>query len=276
MPSRRVLLGSAVTLGGLGATAAVLLHQHPIWQRRLGLAHSPDHLAPDAHVPTIGGRLRSTHLGREVPWRCSLPPGGARATVFCLHGRGGNQDAPFDEQHLPDVAAEHHLPLAIAGVDGGEACYWHPRRDGTDALAMLMDELIPLVEQRTGTTRRLLLGWSMGGFGALLAAQQHPGMFGALAALSPALWTRPEETARGAFDGAEDFRRHDVFTGRPRLAGTPVFLACGTEDPLCDNARRFAAGLPGIRASFSPGFHEPPYWRSVAPAALQFLVTAGA
>ena len=269
MLARRPILlagGAALTAGGLLA-----------WQRRapllhhLGLTHSPDYHPPDHRVPTQTGTLQSARVARAVRWKLSLPEK-PQAIVFCLHGRGGNEESPFAEQHLPDVATELGLPLAFAGVEaGGDRSYWHPRRDGTDALALLTDELIPLAEKLTGTTRRLLLGWSMGGYGALLAAQTHPDRFAGVAALSPALWLRYEESARGAFDDAADFRRHDVFAGRPRLAHMGVFLACGKGDPFYEHTKRFAAGLSKVETALGPGFHEPPFWRSVAPQALKFL-----
>jgi S-formylglutathione hydrolase FrmB len=269
--SRRLLGLGAAGAVGLAVAGVVETRRHPNLLRRLGLDHSPDRTVPDFHVPTTAGQLTSRHLGRTVRWRLSLPAQPALATVFCLHGRGGNQDAPFDEQHLPDVAAQQGLRLAFAGVDGGDHGYWHARRAGGDALAMLIDELVPLIEARTGTSRRALMGWSMGGYGALLAAELHPRHFAGVAALSPALWTRAEDAARGAFDDPEDFHRHDVFAGRAGLATTPVFIACGSGDPFLANARRFAAGLPGARTDFGRGYHDPPYWRTVAPAAVAFL-----
>jgi low temperature requirement protein LtrA len=40
------------------------------------------------------------------------------------------------------VAADAR-PWAVVGVDGGDASYWHARADGTDAEAMVLDELLP-------------------------------------------------------------------------------------------------------------------------------------
>ena len=41
--------------------------------------------------------------------------------------------------------------VAVAAVDGGKDSYWHRRADGTDPLAMLLDESIPLVERHLGS-----------------------------------------------------------------------------------------------------------------------------
>jgi S-formylglutathione hydrolase FrmB len=142
-------------------------------------------------------------------------------------------------------------------------------------MAMLLDEYIPFVERRTNTTRRALLGWSMGGYGALLVAERASDRFFAVAAASPALWTSPGQTAPGAFDSPADFYRFDVFTGEQHLADLRVRVDCGTSDHFYPAARRFVAGLPpGHQGSFGPGFHEASYWRSVAPAQVTTIAQA--
>ena len=54
----------------------------------------------------------------------------------------------FDSIHIPDVVAAAKAPLAVAAVDGGAASYWHQRADGRDPLTMLLDDFIPMVEER--------------------------------------------------------------------------------------------------------------------------------
>jgi pimeloyl-ACP methyl ester carboxylesterase len=265
---RPLILGSAATLG-LGAIGVLERRRHPTLLRQLQLDRSPDYTPRDFHVPTERGELSSRHMTHPVKWRISIPRRPPVATVFCLHGRGGNQDAPFER--LPDVAEENDAPLAFAGVDGGDHLYWHRRRDGNNPMAMLIEELIPLVQQRTRTVQRAVIGWSMGGYGALLAAQSHPAMFRAVAALSPAVWEHPGDAAPGAFDGPADFREHDVFAGQSTLADTPVFIACGSGDPFLAISKRFVSGLPHAQSSFGHGYHDPAYWRSVAPTAVRFL-----
>lgn len=101
-------------------------------------------------------------------WRLAVPEGRApRGLVVVLHGRGGDADSAFELGYA--VAA---TGLGLVSVDGGNG-YRHARRDGTDSGAMVREELIPLALSRCGlpvTTRVGLLGWSMGGFGALLLA----------------------------------------------------------------------------------------------------------
>lgn len=270
--SRRTFLLSAL---GLGAAVAVggsyELLSHPSWLHKLGIENSPDFLVPDGHIRTEAGSFDSEYAGATVRWRLSRPAKPAVGTVFCLHGRGGDHNKPFDELHLHDIAASLDLPLAIVGVDGGDHSYWHQRSDGTDRMAMVINELIPKMEAKTGTTKRALYGWSMGGYGALLAHKTYPTMFGAIAALSPALWTKSGDSAPGAFDNAQDFAEHDVFPGRSVRNFSNVRFSCGTNDPFYQSTRAFTSQTVEAEVDFGDGFHDPAYWRSVSPAALRFI-----
>jgi S-formylglutathione hydrolase FrmB len=115
----------------------------------------------------------------------------------------------------------------------------------------------------------------MGGYGALLAAETHASRFVAVAAASPALWLSPGATAPGAFDDAEDYRRHDVFAGAGGLRGLRVRVDCGRSDPFYRAAQAFVARVPGpVETSFGPGAHGAAYWRTVAPAQLATLAAA--
>jgi pimeloyl-ACP methyl ester carboxylesterase len=212
-----------------------------------------------------------------MAWTISTPGGGRRplAIVYCLHGFGGDHRMAFDQIHVPEAAASLGLPVVVAAVDGGHDSYWHRRSDGTDALSMLLDEFIPLVRDRVGPLPQALMGWSMGGYGALLAAERATSRFRAVAPASPALWLTPGATAPGAFDSPADFYANDVFTGIDRLRPLKVAVFCGTSDPFY-LATRHLVGLMAYphEARFAPGGHDDAYWQSVAPAQLRAIASS--
>jgi pimeloyl-ACP methyl ester carboxylesterase len=209
-----------------------------------------------------------------VGWGLSAPSGPPDGIIYCLHGYNEDHREAFDGIGLPLVAATLKARVAIAAVDGGNG-YWHPRADGTDAQAMFFDEFMPLVATYVSSTKRALLGWSMGGYGALLAAERAPDQFRAVAVASPALWTSAGRTAPGAFDGPDDYHRHDVFAGVDRLASLVVRVDCGTSDPFIAADRQFVTHLPpGHQGAFGPGSHNNTYWRQVAPAQIGTIVAA--
>src|SRR5690349_9723111 len=208
--SRRALLlggAAAVVAGAVGVEytgPTALLH-------KFGLTSSPDHRVPKSGAAVRRSHFESRAMGGNVRYAVAAPAG-ARGVVICLHGRGNDYSFAFDAIHLHDVVASAHAPLAVVGVDGGPDSYWHKRRGGVDPQSMLQDELLPLLDRALGAgLKRALLGWSMGGYGALLTAEHHPDEYRSVVASSPALWLTPGATAPGAFDDAADYARHDVF-----------------------------------------------------------------
>ena len=198
-----------------------------------------------------------------------------QAVIFCLHAKGGNHRMAFDAIHLPDMAASVKMPVAVAGVDGGPDTYWHKRADGTDAMAMLMQEFVPLVLRRVGNVPQAVMGWSMGGFGALLAAERAAGQFRAVATGGAALWTSPGATAPGAFDSADDYYANDVFRGVGSLSGLGVALGWGESDPFYPAAGHFLSLMDFPHQTFNgPGLHDVAFWRSIARKQLVAIAPA--
>ncbi|MEY2469471.1 MAG: hypothetical protein QOF21_2169 [Actinomycetota bacterium] len=273
--SRRAFLagGGALALGAVGIGIervgwTDLLH-------KVGLAESPDH-----HVPNAGASVRkfvfdSKAMRGSVRAAISAPSG-ARGIVICLHGRNSDYMTAFNGVHVHDVVAAAGARLAVVSVAGGADSYWHRRRSGIDPQAMLQDELLPRVDNMLGASLpRALMGWSMGGYGALLTAERHPNEYRAVVASSPALWLTPGATSPGAFDDAADYRRNDVFGGIASLGELVVRVDCGTSDPFVNAARAFASRLPKPNpGGFTNGFHDQAYWRSVAPAQIATIAAA--
>ena len=262
-------------LVGFGGAVEMGAHRRTSLLHRVGLADSPDRSVPASHTPLESGMLTSKFMSSPVKWTVSVPPGALAGVVYCLHGHGEDHRFAFDHIKLHDFAAAGHAKLAIAAVDGGPDSYWHRRANGDDPRSMLLNEFIPLVESRVGAHPRALLGWSMGGYGALLAAETSATRFRAVCAASPALWTTAGATPEGAFDDADDYRRNDVFARASRLSSMTVRIDCGTGDPFYEAARTFAREVhPSPQGTFATGFHDDAYWRSVAPAQIQTIKRA--
>lgn len=197
--------------------------------------------------------------------------------LLSLHGRGGDQGTALKSLRLLDVldrtVERSGTPFALVTVAGGVHSYYHRRDDGTDAAAMIVEELLPKVAGRGLDTGRLgLHGWSMGGYGALLLAGKLELPVRAVAVSSTALFTTAGATSPGAFDGPQDFAEHDVFGHPEWLRGIPVRIDCGEADPFYDASRQFAERLdPAPETGFGPGDHDAAYWRRVAPAQFRFL-----
>ena len=230
-------------------------------------------------APTMatGTFLSAARGGLPTNWAIARPPGqaGPLRPVIALHGKGGSASAVMAggvEAGLAQALGAGLPPFAVVAVDGGGS-YWHRRAWGEDAGAMVLDELIPMLgEQGLDTSRVGFLGWSMGGYGALLlGARLGPARTAAICAVSPALWLSPGAAAPGAFDGPADFAANSVF-GLPALGAIPLRIDCGYDDPFSAATEEFIAGLPTSPAGgFSPGGHDSGFWSSQLPAEIAWM-----
>ena len=275
--TRRQLLG----LGAAG-TAAALLGVGVVERDRLVDTVDP----PSAPQPTASpgpvyeGRLDSRARGRSVGWAAAYPPGSTRGDALpvarVLHGRRGDHRTAFRTHHLHRFLAAAvetgTPPYALVSVDGGEDSYWHPRRDGDDPQAMLLDELLPMLAGHGLRTDRFgVTGWSMGGYGALLLAETVPQRVRAVAVDAAALWRKASDTAAGAFDGRADFAAHDVLGHLDRMAGVPLRVGCGRSDPFIGTNRLLARLRPDAEHAFPRGGHDVRCWDQLRPGDLRFL-----
>jgi pimeloyl-ACP methyl ester carboxylesterase len=274
---RRVLVAGAAATVGVAAGGWAAVENVPSVRRRLhaaGLLDGPNRAVPEVgDIPAVDyGTLAGTD-GRRYRWGRWAPAGGGpELCVVCLHPKGGDAAFPFRALGVHRFVAAAGLPWAVASLDGADA-YWHRRAGGTDPLAALTDGLLPALAPAGGPFA--VLGWSMGGYGALLLAERPPAGVVAAVAASPAVWTSFGAAASGAFDDASDFRAHDVLAGAAALRSGPALrVDCGEDDVFAGTSRRLLAAVPGAAGGIHPGFHDEGTWRSFLPAQIRWIGSA--
>jgi hypothetical protein len=196
----------------------------------------------------------------------------------CLPGRGRSPrellqgHLRFGDLVADGVEKRGVTPFVVAALQAGET-YWHERDSGDDAMVVLFDELIPMLREGLGLGGPMaIMGWSMGGYGALRAAELHPRSFRGVCAVSPALWRSYDDGVGDAFDSASDYAENDVYADAGRLSGMPVRVDCGKQDPFYAAARSFVETLPqSPQGGFEPGGHNDGYWLRVAPPEVDFI-----
>jgi S-formylglutathione hydrolase FrmB len=262
--SRRTVFAGAVGLAALAAVGTVGYEMMPMSVKaRLGLL--PDPYIPDAPQGRV--RLETVHSdarGRDVNLFTAVPAGHGDGeglpVVVALHGVSATaadfQDFGFG-RFLTAAVRAGTAPFVLAGADGGQL-YWQPdAASGDDPRRMVVDEMpLWLSERGFDATRRALWGWSMGGYGILGIAETHPSWSRAVAAFSPAV---SEGDA--------------VFAGVDSLAGLPLGVWCGTEDPLYDTVRELVAELPQPPQveTYAEGGHTRIFWNDHTLDAFAFL-----
>ena len=219
----------------LGAGLAGACALDPLWQ--LGLATASG--APPVDQPTpstakatqtyfSGSFVSAARGGVETKWAIAVPPGRYAQplrTVIALHGRDMDVDGVMGmgvEAGLAELAKAGYPPFAVAAVDGGNG-WWHRRADGEDSGLMVLNEFLPMLASKGLDTRRVsFIGWSMGGYGALLLG----GALGAkrtaaICAVAPALFTDYGLALQErAFDGPADWFAYSIY-GTPGAVGDP-------------------------------------------------------
>ncbi|WP_431277747.1 alpha/beta hydrolase [Leifsonia poae] len=230
---------------------------------------------------------------------------GPLPVIYLLHGRGDCADSW--EQALGDL--EQLAPMIAVMPDApwnSRASYYVDslHRDGRAVetafvrdLVEHVDATLPTFPSREG---RAVAGYSMGGYGALRLGFAHPSLFGAVIALSPAVYD-PEppdgSSARehGAFGRGElafDPTRYSELGYPALLAGYPsdlpleVVLAVGDAEEAHPGASpdlglaqqtallaERATSVAGLRVSFReyPGGHDFGVWRPALRDSLKRL-----
>ena len=247
-------------------------------------------LAPaDTHGAKVEGiTIQSQAVGESQAVTVVIPPGATprhrRPLLVFLHGRNETRSAYTEDEPFFEALARLGKAAPIVAIPEGSAdSYWHDRASGNWE-KLVINEVIPAVTDRfaVDATRVAVGGISMGGFGAYDLALKNPGRFCAVGGHSPALWLQAEDTAPGAFDGAEDFERNDVLamlrTDPGAFGPIPIWNDAGDEDPflISDVALRetLESGGADLTAHTWPGGHKRGYWDQHWVRYLRFYANA--
>jgi S-formylglutathione hydrolase FrmB len=225
---------------------------------------------------------------RFAVWTWTPPTPGPHPLLLLLHGviDSGGHGWWLRARAHESVAALDTPPVLVMPTDTGVelgSAYADWADGSTRAETFLVDELLPWAAAELPVdARRWVSGLSMGGYGALLLALRHPGLFDSAASMSgffhPARLSAfvPDASDR-IWDGTAGLAAHDVSTllldparrGRTRFA-----FDCGTEDHLIEYNRAMHATLEaqGIPHGYAehPGGHEWSYWGARVPEHVAF------
>jgi len=225
---------------------------------------------------------------RFAVWTWTPPTPGPHPVLLLLHGviDSGGHGWWLKARAHETLAGVEDAPLLVMPTDTGielGSAYADWADGSTRAETFLVDELLPWVAAELPVDgRRWVSGLSMGGYGALLLALRHPGLFDSAASMSgffdPARLSLfvPDASDR-IWGGPEARAAHDVtqlIVDPARRATTRFAFDCGTEDHLIEVNREMHGSLveQGIDHGYAEhaGGHEWDYWGARVPEHVRF------
>lgn len=161
----------------------------PAGVRRLASSDTADTAALRGTVSVLEIRGPADRQRHPVwVWRPPGPDSAAIPVVYFLHGYPGLASDPFDDGVVPvlnHLLAAGYPPFVFASVDGNGERHsdteWADSWNGDeDVMSRVADAAIPAVEgtHMRDAAHRAIMGFSMGGYGAMNIAMQNPGLFG--------------------------------------------------------------------------------------------------
>ncbi|MDQ3740061.1 MAG: alpha/beta hydrolase-fold protein [Actinomycetota bacterium] len=217
---------------------------------------------------------RSRAVGETLEHRVLVPDDAEDrpALLVLLHGRGGGPEGMVSDALTEALdAAGDRAPIVLL-PDGGEASYWHNRRDGAWARMVVREAIPEAIRRYDADPGRVAIGGiSMGGFGALHLAAAFPDRFCAVGAHSPAIFADAASSAEGAFDDAEDFDRHDLLA-RAEQIPPGTWIDVGDDDPFAAATRTLVKRMRAPRFHPWPGGHDGDYWNAHTDDYVRFYV----
>jgi putative tributyrin esterase len=236
--------------------------------------------------------FHSASLDRDMHYLALLPRdygNGRRFPVlYLLHGLYG--DYKNWESRTGIESYGKTMSLLIVMPDADDSWYTNSATIPRDKFEdYITQDLISEIDRKYRTIRersaRAIAGLSMGGYGAVKLALEHPDLFAFAASLSGAFnapgdldHVRPEFGANllEVFGkaGSRTRTENDIFLLLKTVHAYPYFyLACGTEDFFLGTNRALAAQLSSQRVPYeyheTTGGHTWEYWDSALNPMLQ-------
>ncbi|MDQ0591455.1 alpha/beta hydrolase [Variovorax paradoxus] len=222
------------------------------------------------------GGLRAARAPLDITLEKSNCTPNADTLIVMLPGAHSRPEE-FVREGFVDALNENRLAVDVMRVDAHLGYY----NDKTILDRLSRDVMAPARSQ--GYKAIWIVGISIGGFGALLYAQTHPGELAGLVAIAPYLgertlgtdianagglarWTGPLGNPPGSNPRAPNetqlWQWLRGYVGATATYGPrpPLYLGYGVDDRFAFNQRLLAAALPADRVFTTEGGHDWPEW----------------
>jgi enterochelin esterase-like enzyme len=260
--------------------------------------------------------LQSDLLNRPIEYAVLLPEGyndsdESYPVVYLLHGYGDDETAWYKNgglQFYVDKYTTETVPMIYVMPQGFNTYYIDKYNGNFPYMEMFVEELVPEIDSRFRTkkdkSQRAVMGYSMGGYGALILPAMHPEVFSISIPLSMSFRTDEQyiEESQSAFDNqwAPNFGPAKGVSGVARLTDyfkerSPFYffneenlgvynnlkfmIDCGDDEEaliFTSNNLHSLMSNTGIAHEYRvrSGGHSFDYWKKSYPEALKFISNA--
>ncbi len=260
-------------------------------------------------------KMYSTYFDNDITYAVLLPDGYDTSTesypvVYLLHGYGDNERAWYTSgglQYYSNQYSGEIVPM-IYVMPAAYYSYYVNRFSGDyPYMDMMVEEMVPTIDSLFRTKKekdsRAVMGYSMGGYGALILPALHPDVFSVAVPLSMSFRTDEQYMAEpqnvfnsqwgilfGGFGATgmarltDYFRAHSPFhffaLGDPsRFDGLKILIDCGDDEEslsiTSDNLHKVMRDNSiAHEYRVRNGGHSFDYWKKSYPEAFKFISNA--
>jgi enterochelin esterase-like enzyme len=279
-----------------------------------GCERAPDPvIKPEPLVRLLKNQTyKSSILKRDMYYAVLLPEGydsiaDPYPVVYLLHGFGDDETAWYEDgliQYYSDKYAAENGPMIFVMPEAFNTYYVNKYNGNYPIMDVLVTELVPKIDSTLRTIsdadHRAVMGYSMGGYGAVILPAINPGTFKTGVSLSMSFRTDSQYVAEP--QNVFDYQWGSVFGGIGKsgnerltdyfLAHSPFhffsdpanhylweldfFFTCGDEEEMLDETNEQLHNLlleldfPHIYR-MKHGGHSWDYWHHELPEALKFI-----
>ncbi|MDN3595952.1 alpha/beta hydrolase [Zunongwangia endophytica] len=205
-------------------------------------------------------------------------------TVYVLHGYSGYPERTLkkDIPSLIELSLRYNMNFILP--DGNyDSWYIDSPIKNSKYETFITTELVEFIDNRYHTqhSKKAIMGWSMGGHGALYLGARHPEIFLAIGSISGAINMIPYGQNYGVpkILGANK-NNWKTYTASSQLenfksSSQKIIISCGYDDVLIEQNRKLHKKLIELNIPHfyieSPGKHDAAYWSEAAKNQL-FLI----